>query len=117
MKVESPEYTAVITWLPALRLVDAENEAVPFANRAEPNTAEPSLRVMLPVEVAVTERITLAAVTVKVMFWPITDGLSEDLTVIFAPPKLSSVVTPEKPSLPMTASSVPSPFRSAMAML
>ena len=79
-KFVSPSYTAVIEWLPTLRL-ESLNVAVsePF-NVPVPRVVVPSSKVTVPV--GMPEPGALAStVAVKVTDWPNTEGVTEEITV------------------------------------
>ena len=73
LNVVLPEYTAVILWVPALRL-EFFRMAVPPASGTVPSEFEPSLNVTAPVTFPAPFKLAVT-VAVKVTCWPDTGGL------------------------------------------
>ncbi len=77
-KLELAPYTAVMEWLPTLR-VEVEKVATPEDKVPVPSVVVPSLKVTVPVGTAVPGALA-TTVAVKVTDWPGFDGLSEEVT-------------------------------------
>lgn len=78
VKSALPPYTAVIEWLPTVR-VEVVNFALPALSVRAPSTVAPFLKVTLPVGIPVVDECT---VVVNVTAAPKTDGFFEDTSVV-----------------------------------
>src|SRR5215472_8610930 len=87
-KLASPEYCAVMVWLPTVR-AEVVYVAMPVATVPEPSWVVPSQKVTVPVGVPAGE-LTAA---VKVTAWPVPAGFCDDVTATVGVAGLTVSVT------------------------
>lgn len=81
-KLPSPEYTAVIVWVPVEREDIPADVALPLDNATgEPKSVPSTLNWTVPVRVPEPGALAVT-VAVKVIDWPNADGLAEELVVV-----------------------------------
>ena len=89
LKLPSPEYAAVMKWIPAGRLVVA-NVAFPAAlNVPVPKVSAPFLNVTVPVGTPPTSERTVA---VSVIDWPTLTGFAEVLSNVVVSPRATTTI-------------------------